>query len=330
MSENTEMDPHAKVEPTGDRVGDVLRKERITRRIAVETIAKDLKLNVKYIKSLEANDYSDLPADPYIRVYFRSIAKYLLLDPEEILKRFYEERGVPAEAYKKDSKLTISLVENKRTFKPWVLIVSAIAVLAIFSFIVNKSGAGNSGANDQSGEKASVKRQHFDDEGKNMAGASGDSAEDSLIGALIPHNEPATTTAAAPALSRAPTQVSASGAPPAMAPTAAEKKETAGIVDAGKPLTLEIRAVKDSVWVQIFSDGQSWKRYMYANQSKRFTARDSFNVHVGNNSILRYTFNNKPLTVHANDVAVFKLSRSGPNPEMWNLSKWAGVFKNRT
>ena len=327
MSENTEMDPHAKVEPAGDRVGDILRKERITRRIALETIAKDLKLNVKYIKSLEANDYSDLPADPYIRVYFRSIAKYLLLDPEEILKRFYEERGVPAEAYKKDSKLTISLVENKRTFKPWVLIVSAIAVLAIFSFIVNKSGAGNSGANDQYGEKASVKKQHADAEGKNMAGASGDSAEDSLIGALIPHNEPATA-AAAPA--QASTQVSASAALPAMAPPASEKKETAATVDAGKPLTLEVRAVKDSVWVQIFSDGQSWKRYMYANQSKRFTARDSFNVHVGNNSILRYTFNNKPLTVHANDVAVFKLSRPGPNPEMWNLSKWAGVFKNRT
>ena len=29
--------------------------------------------------------------------------------------------------------------------------------------------------------------------------------------------------------------------------------------------------------------------------------------------------------MHANDVAVFKLS-SGPNPEMWKLSKWAGVF----
>jgi cytoskeletal protein RodZ len=322
MSENTEMDPHAKVEPAGDRVGDILRKERITRRIALETIAKDLKLNVKYIKSLEANDYSDLPADPYIRVYFRSIAKYLLLDPEEILKRFYEERGVPAEAYKKDSKLTISLVENKRTFKPWMLIVSAIAVLAIFSFIVNKSGAGPSGATDQSGEKASVKKQHADAEGRNIAGASGDSAEDSLIGALISHNEPAMATAAGAAL--------AAVSPPAASPPPAEKKETAGTVDAGKPLTLEVRAVKDSVWVQIFSDGQSWKRYMYANQSKRFTARDSFNVHVGNNSILRYTFNNKPLAVHANDVAVFKLSRSGPNPEMWNLSKWAGVFKNRT
>jgi cytoskeletal protein RodZ len=270
---------------------------------------------------LEANDYTGLPADPYIRVYFRSIAKYLLLDPEEILKRFYEERGVPAEDYKKDrdSKLTISLVENKRSSKPWVIIVSAIAVLAIFSFIVNKSGGGPSGVPEQNGDKIGAKKQHTDSDGKSIA--SGDSAEDSLIGALIPHSE-AAAPAASPAAAIAPAATS-----PAVLPT--DKKESA-VVDNGKPLSLEVRATKDSVWVQIFSDGQSWKRYLYANQSKKFSARDSFNVHVGNNSIMRYTFNGKPLAVHANDVVVFKLSRSGPNPEMWGLSKWASVFKSRT
>ena len=39
-----------------DKVGDMLRKERLTRRITVETIAKDLKLNVNYIKALELSD----------------------------------------------------------------------------------------------------------------------------------------------------------------------------------------------------------------------------------------------------------------------------------
>ncbi len=53
MSEKNETD-QSNVQDTGkDRVGDIIRKERITRRITVETIAKDLKLNVKYIKSLK-------------------------------------------------------------------------------------------------------------------------------------------------------------------------------------------------------------------------------------------------------------------------------------
>jgi cytoskeletal protein RodZ len=323
MSENTEMVPQqAKEEPTVDRAGDILRKERITRRIALETIAKDLKLNVKYIKALEANDYSGLPADPYVRVYFRSIAKYLLLDPEEILKRFYEERGIPPESYKKDkdSKLTISLVENKRSNRPLVIVIAVIVGLAAFSFIANKFGWISSASTDQTADGFVGKKQHTEGDTRNATGA--DSAEDSLIGALIPHHE--TAPIAAPAVAFPPT--------PANAPAkgAATDKKQITVLDTIKQLSLEIKALKDSVWVQIFSDGQSWKKYLYANQSKKFTARDSFNVHVGNNSLLRYTYNNKPLIINASDVVVFKLSRSSPNPEMWNLAKWAGVFKNRS
>jgi Uncharacterized protein conserved in bacteria len=318
MSENTESDLQAKGESTGDRVGDILRKERITRRIALETIAKDLKLNVKYIKALEANDYSGLPADPYIRVYFRSIAKYLLLDPEEILKRFYDERGIPPEAYKKDknSKLTISLVENKRSNRPLVIIIAVIVGLAAFSFIAKRFGWISSASTEQTADGQVGKKQHSENDARGVTGA--DSAEDSLIGALIPHHE--TALAAAPSVT--PAAASAPGG-------AADKKQSAAM-DTIKQLSLEIKALKDSVWIQIFSDGQSWKRYLYANQSKKFTARDSFNVHVGNNSLLRYTYNNKPLAINASDVAVFKLSRSSLIPEMWNLAKWASVFKNRT
>ena len=131
MSENAETDFHIKHEPNSERVGDLIRKERVTRRIALETIAKDLKLNVKYIKALEANEYNALPADPYIRVYFRSLAKYLMLDPEEILKRFYEERGIPPEIYQKEttSKISISEMETERSFTPWLIIFIVIAVL---------------------------------------------------------------------------------------------------------------------------------------------------------------------------------------------------------
>ena len=277
-----------------------------------------MKLNVKYIKALEANDYSGLPADPYVRVYFRSIAKYLLLDPEEILKRFYDERGIPPEAYKKDkdAKLTISLVENKRSNRPWVIIIAIIVVLAGFSFIAKRFGWISPDSTEQIADKQTGKKQRS--EGDARSATSADSAEDSLIGALIPHHE----TAPAAALSATPANAPAAGA-------VADKKQIA-VLDTIKQLSMEIRAIKDSVWIQIFSDGQSWKRYLYANQSKKFTARDSFNVHVGNNALLRYTFNNKSLAINATDVAVFKLSRPGPNPEMWTLAKWESVFKNRT
>ena len=107
MSENNETDLNAS-DLSRDRVGDILRKERITRRITVETIAKDLKLNVKYIKALEASEYEALPADPYVRVYLRSLAKYLSMDSEEILKKFYTERGMSIEK-ETSSKISVSM-----------------------------------------------------------------------------------------------------------------------------------------------------------------------------------------------------------------------------
>jgi len=124
-----------------DKVGDLLRKERLTRRITIETIAKDLKLNAGYVKALEANDYDSLPPDPYVRVYIRSLTKYLSLDSEVILKEFYKERGLIADdsAVPQASKLDVSVQRQDKN--PAVIIIAAvIVVFAVFAFIANKKG----------------------------------------------------------------------------------------------------------------------------------------------------------------------------------------------
>ena len=313
MSENTEAENRPR-QSEADRVGDILRKERLTRRIAIETIAKDLKLNVKYIKALEANEYNSLPAEPYIRVYFRSIAKYLMLDPEEILKKFYDERGIPSEAYKKDtsSKIAITMLEKERASMPWLIIVIVIAVLAGFSFIAKKSGSSSSSSTDQAAGTISTT--------ENVARV--DSAEDSLLGAMIPHNEQSSASVTAQQNTVAPVKTPATTITTAAIPPV--KKATSGDTT---PMILEIRAIKDSVWIQVFSDGVSSKIYLYANQSKKFTAHDSLNVHVGINGQLKYTLNGKPLYVKGKDIAIFKISKHDSYPEMWNLAKWSTVFK---
>ncbi len=325
MSENIEIDLHTKHEPSADRVGDIIRKERITRRIALETIAKDPKLNIKYIKALEANEYNALPAEPYIRVYFRSLAKYLMLEPEDILKRFYEERGIPPEAYKKEttSKIQITMIDNKRSFKPWIIILIVIAVLAGLSFIAKKAGLDSTSSMEQSpadglpGDKTGI------DHLANGVSRADSIVEDSLLGAMISHQETASPSQGAPG---APSHPSTNPTPEAAAQIATKKEPQTA--DTSR-LVLDIRALKDSVWVQVFSDGQSSRNYLRANQLRRFTAHDSLNVHVGNNAELKYTFNGKPLYIKAKNIAVFKLGRGDPKPEIWNLTKWTSVFKDR-
>jgi cytoskeletal protein RodZ len=290
MSENNETDLNA-ADLSRDRVGDILRKERITRRITVETIAKDLKLNVKYIKALEASEYEALPADPYVRVYLRSLAKYLSLDSEEILKKFYSERGMSIEK-ETASKITVSMKEKEETRSPMLFIVLIlIALLAGFSFLANKKGWISS-PDDLIIDKTSSLQ----------------TTQDSIIDSLADDDS---------LFSDAPAQNTDS-----LAMLSDTMVDTTGL------LSLKLDVISDSAWVQVFSDGTSWKNIITKNQSRIFTAKDSFNVHVGNNSTVKYSFKGKPITVHGTGIVAFKLDKSG-KPIIWTLSKWNSVFKER-
>lgn len=309
MAEENGSTDLEKSDPQNERVGDILRKERIARRIALETIAKDLRLNVKYVRSLEANDYDDLPADPYIRVYLRSLAKYLLLDSEAILKKFYEERGIHDEKFRKgsDTQIPITMVEkeNKKELKPWMIILIVIVALASISFLARKMSP--SGSTTAPARPAAASTADTTHPAIAAGPAATDSNEDSLIGKLARHDSITGADTSKPAVAAIDTLVQTNGT-----------------------LSLEIKAVKDSVWVQVFSDGVSWKNWLRPYQTKRCFARDSFNIHVGNNRLLEYTFNGRPFRIEAQEVAIFKLGRGMKLPEIWNLEKWNSVFKGRT
>jgi cytoskeleton protein RodZ len=137
MAENGETKESA----SKDKVGDILMKTRLTRRITIETIAKDLKLNVGYIKALEASDYDSLPPDPYVRVYIRSLTKYLSLDPDGILTAFYRERGLITDEPAQNQTGKIDVSVQRQDKNPTVIVVAAvIVVLIVFALIANKKG----------------------------------------------------------------------------------------------------------------------------------------------------------------------------------------------
>jgi cytoskeletal protein RodZ len=300
MSERNDAD-QGNLPTTNEKVGDLLHKERVSRRITVETIAKDLKLNVRYIKALESSEYQSLPADPYVRVYLRSLAKYLSLNPEEILKKFYEERGVqltPA-ATETNSKIVIS-VQEKEGGNPMLLIaVAVILLLGGLMFIANRQGwlsdsqtvtpvvapvdsldAENTIAEDTLPEAVMI--------------ASNVVSDDSAIAVLnADTTKPVDTAAAAPI----------------------------------NAMSFNLQVIKDSVWVQVFSDGDSYKNILRRGQAKSFSAKDSFNIHVGNNEVIKYTLDSKAVKVGGTGVVAFKLDRQGI--KTWPLTKWNTVFKDR-
>lgn len=281
-----------------EKVGDILHKERVMRRITLETIAKDLKLNIKYIKAVESNNFKDLPADPYIRVYLRSIATYLMLDPDEILKRFFKERGVPIEEIEgtRSGKITIDIEKESRKHSySWIFILIVIVVLAALSYVSKRMGWLSNipvttapaptviDTTEESGESESL------DSWKAVINDSAKQNDTADTNDISETNSPGETS-----------------------------KDS---------LKLYISATIDSVWVQVFYDGKSWKNFVKTGQPRRFFAKDSINLHVGINSFMRYTLNGRRLSVSGNGVKVFKIDHNGV--ENWTLSKWNSVFKDR-
>jgi cytoskeletal protein RodZ len=305
MSDANETNPNREPEKQQhqqDKAGDILRKERITKRITVETIAKDLKLNVNYIKALEDNKYDELPADPYVRVYLRSIASYLMLDPDDILRRFYRDRGIdPNEEKEESEKIQISMTEKEKPSLAWVFVLLAIAVLTGLTYFANRLGW------------------------ITMTSQEGRAVTDTSAAAELTEEEIQEEEMIDTAVSDTLPQVA-----PDTADTAAEETAAAGErggVDERDSLQLVVSAVRDSVWVQVFSDGESWRNFIDAGETRVFAASDSFNVRVGNNSRLRYSLNGEPLTVRGGGVVAFKVDHDGA--DTWNLSRWNSVFKDR-
>ena len=280
-----------------DLVGDILRKERITRRITVETIARDLKLNVKYIKALEANEYGALPADPYVRVYLKSLAKYLTLDSDEILRRFYRERGMSIEPSPRENteRIPISMKQKEESRNPLLIVaIVLIVLLALFSFIAKKQG--------WLVAPPPVSPLTMPADTEFMESEPGD---DSLLADSMLPATPPTDSLEIP------------GTTPADVET-----DTAG------KMRFTLSVIKDSVWIQVYSDGESWKNIVYKDQNRTFTARDSFNVHVGNIAAVKFALNGKVLPFQGKGVMTFKIDHRGA-PLKWSLKKWNTVFQDR-
>ncbi len=311
MSDTPENFPPQSEGNEHETVGETIRKERVTRRIAIETVARDLKLNASYIKAIESGSYDDLPADPYVRVYLKSIAGYLMLDPEDILRRFYNERGLPPADYESERATRINISVKGATESPKfgkTIIILAVVVTAVVALLVTAFLGTKSGAKEESGTEQTTTLEEAPEE----------EAEGAIPADSIPEGSEETDPETG-------TEVQDEPEAEAESEDAEVEEETA----AASPdsLKLQVSVSRDSVWLQVFEDGESWKNFVYANETRTFSARDSLNIHVGNNRRLSYTLNGDPLKVKGKGVLVFKIDHEGV--DMWTLSKWWSVFQER-
>ncbi len=314
MSDTVETnDSDSQQNPSTEKAGDILRKERVTKRITIETIAKDLKLSVKYIKAIESNNFKELPADPYVRVYIRSIANYLMLDPDEILKKFFEDKGViDIDSRKDDSeKIKIDLEKDReKQSMPWVIIIAVIGMLVLLSYISNKVGWISNSSTSKKSSPVTDTTEHIDieeTEDSNIVLEEWKMEEEEIEEKKVKEEDSLLS------------EESPDTGWSSEVTTEKENKQDS--------LRFSIQATRDSVWVQVFYDGISWKNFIKDKTTRVFYAKDSLNAHVGDNAHLKYYLNGRRHYIAGDNVKIFKIDHKGT--EIWKMSHWKSVFKGR-
>ncbi|OFZ56645.1 MAG: hypothetical protein A2428_05330 [Bdellovibrionales bacterium RIFOXYC1_FULL_54_43] len=69
-------------------LGEFLRQERERRGITLEQVASATKIGIRILHALEADQFVELPAKPFIRGFVTSYVRFIGLDPKEVLTTF--------------------------------------------------------------------------------------------------------------------------------------------------------------------------------------------------------------------------------------------------
>jgi len=92
--------------PFGETVGKYLKRRREARNLSLEEISFSTRMNIEYLEALERDDFQCFPQKEYIEGFMRTYARYVRLDPEEVLRRYH---------------LQIELARMEKTFQQMAL-----------------------------------------------------------------------------------------------------------------------------------------------------------------------------------------------------------------
>ena len=88
MSENI-------IERETQTLGEFLKATRQAAKVSLDDAQNSTKITLKVLKAMEQDDFSCMPAEAFCRGFYMMYAKFLQLDPEVVLSRYLEARGLP-------------------------------------------------------------------------------------------------------------------------------------------------------------------------------------------------------------------------------------------
>jgi cytoskeletal protein RodZ len=84
--------------PEFESLGTFLRNKRLEKRIKISDLINGTKIPSKALEAIEKDDFTALPAEAFTRGFYVLYAKHRNLDPQQILIRYEQARGLPPKA----------------------------------------------------------------------------------------------------------------------------------------------------------------------------------------------------------------------------------------
>jgi len=114
-------------------LGEKLKKIRSDRRISLNDVSKNTKIQVKYLEYLENGEYDKLPPDVYVKGFIRSYAGYLGLSENALVRIYEREKGIEKNIKKiKDKDYARKSINFSRfVVTPKHIAVAAVIILAV-------------------------------------------------------------------------------------------------------------------------------------------------------------------------------------------------------
>jgi cytoskeletal protein RodZ len=81
--------------PQGITVGRLFQKEREEKKVSLETVSRETRISLPFLRAIEEDAYQLIPAETYVRGFIRSYAKLLHLNVDEILDLYRHQAEPP-------------------------------------------------------------------------------------------------------------------------------------------------------------------------------------------------------------------------------------------
>ena len=118
---------------TKESIGEFLKRERELRQITLREVAEGTKISIRRLRSIESDQFHDLPAEVFVRGFIKSYAEYIGIDPEDAILRL--EENLPQEELEIKNVRGFSPKSTEKSRSPLLVAAAVAAALLILAGI---------------------------------------------------------------------------------------------------------------------------------------------------------------------------------------------------